>query len=61
MTTTMHKHGGVHQWDLTLADAREAIHVRDHFTSLGQSPAKILFSGSTLHQWNMPQSSSAQN
>ena len=61
MTTTMHKHGGVHQWDLTLADAREAVYVRNHFTVLGQSPAKILPSGSTLHQWNMPQSSFAQN
>ena len=26
----MHKHGGIHMWDMTLPDAREAIYVSSH-------------------------------
>ena len=42
MTTTMHKHGGVHEWDMTLSDAREAIYVRNHLTDQGRSWAKYV-------------------
>lgn len=27
MTATMHKHGGIHEWDISLPEAREAIYV----------------------------------
>ena len=35
MITIMHKHGGVHEWDLTLSDVHEAI-----YASL-ENPSKL--------------------
>lgn len=38
MITIMHKHGGIHEWDLTLAEVHEAIYASlEHLNKLRPS------------------------
>ena len=39
MTTVMDKHGGIHEWDLTLPDVEDALYV------------SVLMSGQIIKSW----------
>ena len=61
MVTIMHKHGGIHEWDLTLPEVHEAIYASLRIPGKLRRPLTDLQSGSTLQQWCTHQLSWLQN